>query len=266
MDRSIFERSTVSVLNGVTIASADLIAKNKLVAHRGDPFNYPENTVEGLNAAAAAGASFAELDIQYTADFVPLLYHDPDLQKISGDPRVLTETPWDEIRHLPANHSDRFGTSFDQTRISTLADLVDASENWSELSLFIELKIDSINHFGSERIVDNVLEHISDLVSRNQVAAVISKDDVTLQQIRQQSGLPIGWVVPDYNDTNQSRAEEMNFEFMFISYRRLDAWQEGHRKSEKWVVYTVNDLEAAQRHLDSGVDMIETDVFEKLAK
>ena len=243
-----------------------MIEKNKLVAHRGDPFNFPENTVEGLGAAAAAGASFAELDIQYTADFVPLLYHDSDLQKISGDPRILAETPWDVIRELPASYPERFGTAFDKTRISTLSDLAAASAKWSKMSLFIELKIESIKQFGSERIVDDVFEKISDIIARNQVAAVISKHDVALQQMRERSGLPIGWVVPDYNANNQSRAKEMDFEFMFINQARLGAWQDGHQKTEKWVVYTVNELGTAQQHLDSGVDMIETDVFGKLAK
>ena len=84
--------------------------------------------------------------------------------------------------------------------------------------------------------------------------------------MRQRSGLPIGWVVPYYNEANQSRAKDMNFEFMFINHTRLGAWHAGHEKSETWVVYTVNDLEAAERYLDSGADMIETDVFGKLAK
>jgi len=243
-----------------------LIAKDKLVAHRGDPFNYPENTVAGLRAAAAAGASFAELDIQYTADFVPLLYHDSDLQRISDDPRILAETKWEEISQLPANYPERFGTTFDQTRISTLSDVVDASANWSGLRLFVELKVESINHFGVERIVDDVFEKITDMISRNQIAAIISKHDVALQRMRQRSGLPIGWVVPDFDPANQSRAEEMNFEYMFINQKRLDRWQAGHQKAGTWVVYTVNELEAAERYLNSGADMIETDVFGKLAK
>ena len=127
-------------------------------------------------------------------------------------------------------------------------------------------KIESIQHFGYERIVDDVFERLSDAVSRNQIAAVISKHDVALQQMRERSGLPIGWVVPDFNTANQSRAQEMNFEFMFINQKRLDDWKDGHQKTEQWVVYTVNDLEAAKRYLDLGADMIETDVFGKLSQ
>ena len=244
---------------------ADLIAKNKLVSHRGDPFNYPENTVAGVSAAAAAGASWAEVDIQYTADFVPLLYHDADLQRISGDPRTLFESAWPDIKKLPASYPSRFGARFEQTTISTLSDLIEASASWPALRLFVELKSDSINHFGAERVVDDVSERIAEAVSRNQIAAIISKHDGALEQMRERSGLPIGWVVPDFDAAAESRAKEMDFDFMFINQKRLKPWQAGHQKTEQWVIYTVNDLETAKRHLDAGADMIETDVFGKLA-
>ena len=244
--------------------SAELTTKNKLVAHRGDPTNYPENTVAGVNAAAAAGAIWAEVDIQYTADVVPVLYHDTYLQRISGDPRKLMQTNWADVSELPASYPERFGTAFDQTRISTLSDLIAASESWPDLHLFIELKRESIEHFGSERIVDDVCEKISAAVSRNQIAAIVSKHDVALQQMRQRSGLPIGWVVPDFEAAHESRAKEMDFEFMFINQKRYDLWQAGHQKTEQWVVYTVNDHETASHYLAAGADMIETDEFGKL--
>lgn len=241
-----------------------MIIKNKLVSHRGDPFNYPENTVAGVSAAAAAGASWAEVDIQYTADFVPLLYHDADLQRISGDPRALLQSNWPDIKNLPASYSSRFGAQFEKTTISTLSDLVEASASWPELRLFVELKSESINHFGSERIVEDVFKRIAQMVSRNQIAAIISKHDVVLQQMRERSGLPIGWVVPDFDAATGSRANKMGFDYMFINQKRLEDWRSGHQKTEQWVVYTVNELEAAKRHLDAGVDMVETDVFGKL--
>ena len=244
--------------------SAELTTKNKLVAHRGDPTNYPENTVAGVNAAAAAGANWAEVDIQYTADFVPILYHDTDLQRISGDPRKLMQSTWEDINELPASYPERFGGAFDQTRISTLSDLIAASANWPDLRLFIELKRESIEHFGSERIVDDVCERISEAVSRDQIAAIVSKHDVALQQMRDRSALPIGWVVPDFEAVHESRAKEMNFEFMFINQKRFDLWQAGHKKNEQWVVYTVNDQETAVHYLAAGADMIETDEFGKL--
>jgi len=218
--------------------SAELPNKNKLVAHRGDPFNFPENTVEGVNAAAIAGAHWAEVDIQ---------------------------TNWADINRLPASYPKRFGTEFDQTRISTFADLIADSSNWPDLRLFIELKRESIDHFGSQRIADDICEKVTELVSRNQLAAIISKHDVALEQVRQRSGLPIGWVVPDHDSAKEFRAKEIGFDYLFINQKRLELWQAGHKKTEQWVIYTINDQETANRYLDAGADMIETDVFGKLA-
>ena len=82
--------------------------------------------------------------------------------------------------------------------------------------------------------------------------------------MRELSGLPIGWVVPDFDAATEARATEMGFDFMFINQTRFEAWQAGHQKTEQWVIYTINDLETANRHLDAGADMIETDVFGKL--
>lgn len=243
-----------------------MITQNKLVAHRGDPFNFPENTVAGVGSAVEAGATWAEVDIQYTADFVPLLYHDSDLQRISGDPRKLNQSAWPEISKLPASYPARFGKKYSQTTISTFSDLVKASASWPTLKLFIELKSESINCFGVERIANDVCQRVTDLFSRNQVAAIISKHAVALRQIRERSGLPIGWVVPDHDLSAESRATEMDFEFLFINQNRFESWQAGHQKTEQWVVYTVNDLHTANVYLDTGADMIETDVFGELSR
>lgn len=218
----------------------------------------------GVSAAAAAGASWAEVDIQYTADFVPLLYHDADLQRVSGDARTLIESNWSDICDLPASYPSRFGAAFEQTRISSLSDLIEASSDWPDLRLFIELKRESIEHFGSERIVEDISEKIAAAVSRDQIAAIISKHDVVIEKMRERSGLPVGWVVPDLSADTASRAKEMDFDFMFINKKRFSAWQDGHKKTEQWVVYTVNDLDTARDFCAAGADMIETDVFEKL--
>lgn len=55
-----------------------------LVAHRGYAARYPENTRESLAAAVSVGAEFVEFDIQLSADGVPVLLHDADLDRTAG--------------------------------------------------------------------------------------------------------------------------------------------------------------------------------------
>jgi len=50
-----------------------------IYGHRGARGERPENTIEGFLHAQAVGAAGIETDIAMTADFVPVLHHDPQL-------------------------------------------------------------------------------------------------------------------------------------------------------------------------------------------
>ncbi|MGF1546037.1 MAG: glycerophosphodiester phosphodiesterase family protein, partial [Thiotrichales bacterium] len=53
-----------------------------LVAHRGYALRYPENTLPAIEAALAAGARYVEIDVQLSADQVPVLFHDRSLMRM----------------------------------------------------------------------------------------------------------------------------------------------------------------------------------------
>ncbi|GAA2275941.1 MULTISPECIES: glycerophosphodiester phosphodiesterase [Kitasatospora] len=59
------------------------------VAHRGDPYRHRENTLASVESALAAGADAVEVDVQLTRDGVPVLLHDPTLERLWGDPRRI---------------------------------------------------------------------------------------------------------------------------------------------------------------------------------
>lgn len=85
-----------------------------VVAHRGDSFHAPENTIEAADLAHAAAANAWELDVQLTRDGVPVVLHDESLVRTTdvavrfgGDPRRLAgfrvaDFDWDEIQTLEA--------------------------------------------------------------------------------------------------------------------------------------------------------------------
>ena len=65
-----------------------------IIAHRGDSFRAPENTLEAARLGHRAGADAWELDVRLTRDGVPVLLHDPSLRRTTdvarrfrGDPR-----------------------------------------------------------------------------------------------------------------------------------------------------------------------------------
>ena len=50
-----------------------------MIGHRGARSRFPENTIEGFQAALAAGVGHFEIDVALTRDGVPVLSHDPCL-------------------------------------------------------------------------------------------------------------------------------------------------------------------------------------------
>jgi glycerophosphoryl diester phosphodiesterase len=85
-----------------------------IVAHRGDSFHAPENTLEAARMAYEAGAEAWEFDVQLTRDGVPILLHDSSLRRttdvasrFASDPRAGADFPvgefdLEEIRQLDA--------------------------------------------------------------------------------------------------------------------------------------------------------------------
>jgi len=57
-----------------------------VIAHRTLPRDAPENSLEGIRAAAAQGADYVEVDIRCTRDGVPVLLHDATLLRTGWRP------------------------------------------------------------------------------------------------------------------------------------------------------------------------------------
>ena len=72
----------------------------KLIAHRGASLLYRENTLEALVCAARKGADAVECDIRKTLDGAYILFHDPTLERIAGDPCAVAENSLEAISDL----------------------------------------------------------------------------------------------------------------------------------------------------------------------
>ena len=81
----------------------------QLIAHRGWQQRYPENTLIAVKQAIAAGARNIEIDIQFCADAVPVLCHDHDLKRISGQALKINQCSLKTLSGLSAFEPARLG-------------------------------------------------------------------------------------------------------------------------------------------------------------
>jgi len=103
-----------------------------IVAHRGAPSTHPENTLPSFEAAIALGARIVELDVRVSADGVPVVMHDPTVDRTtdgSGSVHELTAT---ELAQLNA------GTADTPAAVPTLADVLDLVSGRAAVALEIK--------------------------------------------------------------------------------------------------------------------------------
>ena len=72
----------------------------RLCAHRGLSLSMPENSVPAFAAAIAAGAHEIEFDLWLSADGVPVVCHDPDLNRVAGIDKIVSEISWKDISKI----------------------------------------------------------------------------------------------------------------------------------------------------------------------
>jgi len=105
-------------------------------AHRGYSAVAPENTLAALEAALAAGAHVAEIDVRLTRDGQLVLMHDATLGRTTDGRGPVSALTLAEIRTLDAGRW--FDRKFAGTRVPTLDEVL----AWSRgrLGILVELK------------------------------------------------------------------------------------------------------------------------------
>ena len=79
----------------------DLSAR-PIIAHRGASGHAPENTMAAFELALQQGADAIELDVRLTADGVPVVLHDPTLDRTTSHQGPLGAVASDRLRDIDA--------------------------------------------------------------------------------------------------------------------------------------------------------------------
>lgn len=70
------------------------------VGHRGAPRLYPENTLESLVRAVELGAWMVELDVRQAKDGTLVVFHDAELQRMTGAKGTVQAASWKDLAKL----------------------------------------------------------------------------------------------------------------------------------------------------------------------
>ncbi len=235
----------------------------ELIAHRGYTLQYPENTLIALYAAIDAGAQFIECDVQLSADSVPVLFHDRDLQRICNQPGSIHDYTWQELQHFRAYDPERFGETFSHIPIASLQSFISVLQKKQNVTAFVELKRISLEHFGTGFVLDHIFPHLKGLENR---IILISFDCSSLIKVREAGWQQVGAVIDHWEDRTKSDIQQLKPQYVFCDVKGLPSQGNIHFPGAKTAVFEVADIILALELANRGIDMIETFAIGEMIK
>jgi len=242
-------------------------ARPLIFGHRGAREAAPENTLAAFRRAAGMGADGVELDVQLSADGVPVVIHDFTVDRTTDGQGLVSLLTWAQLRELDAG--GWFGPAFAGERIPALEEvLVVGAIHESPLLVNVELKARGLRDGRLEEAVAQVLRE-SNLADR---VLVSSFNPWSLRRLGQQmpevslalltapdQPLPLrgGWL------RRFCRADTLHPHHSMIT----SPFMKKVRRQGLWVnTWTVNDVETMQRLWRWGVGMMASDTPDRLVE
>ena len=237
-----------------------------VTAHRGLARIFPENTRASVLGALMSGLDKVEIDIQLSADGVPVVLHDATLDRLCGVRGDVRQWPWARLKSLSAHEPGRFGSRFKAEKLSSLAGLAQTLAAEPGLrTLFVELKEESLQPFGRERMLEAVAEALKPIHRR---CVLISFDLPVLTLAREATRFPVGPVLRSLRQLKSHELKAMKPDWVFCNAKLLPG--RGDLKAlfggAKSCVYEVGEREPARALLLRGVSALETFRADTLAQ
>ncbi len=227
----------------------------QLVAHRGNARECPENTLPAFRSALALGIRYLELDVQLSADRVPVVLHDATLRRTTGRSGRVFDLTAAALSQLDTAGPERLGERHGGAIVPLLADVLHLVDDRPDVTVFVEIKRESLKHFGLEEVVGRVVDTCAPWRTQ---CVTISFELAAIARARELGAAAIGWVLGDLRDRTRLACEALAPEYVFVDVKKLSRTTPLWRGPWRWVVYEVDSLPAARALADRGVELIET--------
>lgn len=120
-----------------------------LGGHRGNPDEFPENTLASFRSAIDLGVDVIECDVHLTADGQPVVIHDHLLDRTTSGRGLVRDLTLAEIKQLDAGSWK--SPAFRDQRVPTLAQVLELARG--RVGVAIEIKNLPLLYPGIERVV-----------------------------------------------------------------------------------------------------------------
>jgi glycerophosphoryl diester phosphodiesterase len=242
----------------------------KVVAHRGDSANFPENTLPAFRSAAELGVDCIETDVHLTKDGVCVIWHDDTLERLNGDNDLVSDKSYQELLDMDAGNmftTDQGKTIPFRNKNIKIATLDEALKAIPKMRFNVDLKDDNLNlvkefakivrnNSAEDRVLgasfhDKVLKEIR--ITIPEIASSFSRKEIRTIVILDKLGI-LGLFSRFKADAAQIPEYDGKTRVLTKSLMRIF-----HKKGILVHVWTVNRKEDMIRLFNMGVDTVMTD-------
>jgi len=235
----------------------------RLFAHRGGGSLAPENTLASIRMGQSLGYRAHEFDVKLSLDGVPLLLHDETLERTTNGKGRAADLPFARLHALDAGgwHSEAFRgepvPSFEET-----ARLLQSKGTMAN----IEIKPTPGFDRDTGRAVALATRElwngaaVTPLFSSFSYEALVAAKEAAPE-------IPRGWLIKEFGDADWKRLEALEAVSLHTSWKTLPPTRirEIHDRGYRVMLYTVNEIAAAEKLLEAGADGLFTDNLREFA-
>jgi glycerophosphoryl diester phosphodiesterase len=226
-----------------------------VVAHRGHSALAPENTMAAFVDARRAGADWIEVDVRISADGVPVVMHDPTVDRTTAGTGKVAGLTAEQIAALDAG--SWFGPGFAGEPVPTFAQVLEELSSRGG-NLLLELK-----HPHTRDDVQRVLGMVVDAGMGDRVAVQSFRPSILADAAAVAPELPRALLTTTLHDDPVAVCEELDLASyhpaavdMIVRPELVDAL---HAAGLATMVWTVNDEALWPELSDLGVDGLISD-------
>jgi len=252
------------------------VPRPTVLGHRGTAGSAPENTLASFALALEQGADILESDVHVTADGVPVLIHDPSVDRTTDGEGLVAELDFATLSRLDAGwHFGERGGFRERGRGHGVPSLEQAFEAFPTARFNLEIKAPGVE------LAERVLELVGRF-ERAELTLLTAGEDPDMASLRTAlaaSGRApaVGASLADILEVVQSALEGRAPETDSMAIQIPDAFagkplvtddlvRHAHAHGIAVHVWTINEPGEMQRLLDLGVDGLVTDHPGRLAE
>ncbi|MCG8588711.1 MAG: glycerophosphodiester phosphodiesterase [Proteobacteria bacterium] len=249
-----------------------------VLGHRGAAGDAPENTLEAFARGTADGAHILESDVQATSDGVPVLLHDPDVDRTTDGRGAAAELEWEQLQALDAGF--RFDPSGDGSfpargRGHRVPSVEEAFARLPDARFNLEIKS------AAPGLIDRMLDLV-EAAGRAERTLLTAGNDAIMAELRERTrargiavalgactGDVLGFVktaISGEPPPDGVMALQIPVEFAGRPLITPELLSHAHRHQVQVHAWTINDPAEIARLLELGVDGIVTDHPGRMAR